>query len=107
MYFPSGDQRGDESRGPAVNCFVAPSAVETSQIAVLQPSFFSLTVTFTNATRAPSGATCGSAIQLKLNRSFSVTFLFCVNADGAKTSAKTTSNQRARISENPFVAKWQ
>src|SRR5467141_3320254 len=34
-YFPSGDQRGEESLGPAVSCRVSPVAGETLQIAVL------------------------------------------------------------------------
>src|SRR6185503_21161162 len=84
-YFPSGDQRGVESRGPFVNWRVSPFAVATVQIAVLYPSFLSLTVTRTNATREPSGETCGSPIQTKLKRSFSVMFRFCAKA-GAQTN---------------------
>src|ERR1041384_3071508 len=37
--FPSGDQRGEESRGPAVSCRDSPVAVDTVQIAVSYPSF--------------------------------------------------------------------
>jgi hypothetical protein len=43
---------------------------------VLYPSFFSFTVTRTNATRVASGDICGSPIQTKPNRSFSVMFRF-------------------------------
>src|ERR1041384_3031850 len=39
MYFPSGDQRGEESRGPAVICRDSPLAVDTVHIAVSYPSF--------------------------------------------------------------------
>src|SRR5712691_10890086 len=53
--FPSGDQRGDESLGPAVSWCDSPVAGDTVQMAVLYPSFFSFTVTRTNATREPSG----------------------------------------------------
>src|SRR5438445_6520875 len=75
-YWPSGDQRGCESLGPAVIWRDSPVEVDTVQIAVSYPSFRELTVTRTNATREPSGATCGSAIQTKLNKSFSVMFRF-------------------------------
>src|SRR6202022_2675539 len=43
-------------------------------------SFFSFTVTRTNATRDPSGETCGSPIQTKSQRSFSVILRFCAKA---------------------------
>src|SRR5678815_79339 len=88
-YFPSGDQRGCESRGPLVSCRVSPLAVVTVQIAVLYPSFLSLTVTRTNATREPSGETCGSPIQTKLKRSFSVILRFCASA-GAHSAVSYT-----------------
>src|SRR5437899_5138699 len=39
MNLPSGDQRGEESRGPAVSCRDSPVAVDTVQIAVSYPSF--------------------------------------------------------------------
>src|SRR5579864_6721149 len=42
------------------------------QIDVSYPSFFSFTLTRTKATRVPSGEICGSATQMKSNRSFSV-----------------------------------
>src|SRR6185369_6428221 len=93
-YFPSGDQRGVVSRGPLVSCRVSPLAVVTVQIAVLYPSFLSLTVTRTKATREPSGETCGSPIQTKLNRSFSVMFRFCASAGAAK---ETTMSSRTEI----------
>src|SRR5688500_7880826 len=103
---PSGDQRGEVSRVPPVSCFVSPFAVETIQIAVLYPSFRSLTVTFTNATRDPSGDTCGSAIQLKLNRSLSVMFRFCPRA-GQTTNTIVTQRKtrRRRIDEFPSEEK--
>src|SRR3989442_8171483 len=93
-YLPSGDQRGDESRVPLVNCLVSPFSVETSQIEVLYPSLFSFTVTFTKATREPSGATCGSAIQLKLNRSLSVMFRFCARPGVATNTVVSRKTQR-------------
>src|SRR6185369_4425807 len=106
-YFPSGDQRGVVSRGPLVSCRVSPLAVVTVQIAVLYPSFLSLTVTRTKATREPSGESCGSPIQTKLNRSFSVMFRFCASAAAAKettmrrrTETRTTGREtRRRILE--------
>src|SRR5439155_8527101 len=71
--FPSGDHSGELSCGPLVNrCGGSLSAVETVQIAVSYPSFFSFTLTRTKATRDPSGEICGSPIQTKSNRSFSV-----------------------------------
>src|SRR5205807_976961 len=94
-YLPSGDQRGDESRVPLVNCFVSPLPVETNQMEVLYPSLFSFTVTFTKATREPSGATCGSAIQLKLNRSLSVMFRFCARPGVATNTVVSRVSQRA------------
>src|SRR5262245_32823369 len=84
MNLPSGDQRGCESLGPAVICRDSPVAVDTVQMAVLYPSFRSLTVTRRNAMREPSGETCGSAIQTKLNRSFSAMFRFCAKTGPAK-----------------------
>src|SRR6185369_6756151 len=97
-YFPSGDQRGVESRGPLVNWRVSPLAVVTVQIAVLYPSFLSLTVTRTNATREPSGETCGSPIQTKLNRSFSVILRFCARAGAPrKTTMIRRSETRKRM----------
>src|SRR6185503_6832905 len=103
---PSGDQRGDESRIPLVSCFASLVAVETIQMDVLYPSFLSFTVTFTNATREPSGATCGSAIQLKLNKSFSVMFLFWPNTEGTKIRIMTNANNsRRRMQGFPFAKK--
>src|SRR6185369_11056955 len=96
-YWPSGDHRGAPSRGPLVSCRVSPSAVETVQIAVLYASFFSLTVTRTNATREPSGDTCGSPIQTKLKRSFSVMLRFCASTGAARDttmSRKTETRKR-------------
>src|ERR1044071_5331630 len=102
-YCPSGDHRGVESRGPFVSCRVSPSAVETVQIAVLYPSFFSLTVTRTNATREPSGEICGSPIQTKLKRSFSVMLRFCARAGAAsETTMISRSETRKRMMMIPF-----
>src|SRR6185503_19444181 len=102
-YFPSGDQRGCESRGPFVSWRVSPLAVVTVQIAVLYPSFLSLTVTRTNTTREPSGETCGSPIQTKLKRSFSVMFRFWASAGAAKKTTMIRSREtRRRILEFPF-----
>src|SRR5213595_1104417 len=47
--------------------------VATVQIEVSYPVRFSSTTTRVNATRAPSGESCGLAIQVNLKRSFSVT----------------------------------
>src|SRR6476646_12058222 len=72
-YFPSGDQRGEESRSPFVRRWAGSvPEVGTIQIDVLYPSFFSFTVTRTNATRLPSGETWASPTQTKSKRSFSV-----------------------------------
>src|ERR1700741_2544486 len=96
---PSGDQRGVASRGPFVSCRVSPLAVETVQIAVLYPSFLSLTVTRTKATREPSGDTCGSPIQTKLKRSFSVILRFCASAGAARdTTMSRKTETRKRMS---------
>src|SRR6187431_3231169 len=94
-YFPSGDQRGCVSRGPFVSWRVSPFAVATVQIAVLYPSFLSLTVVRTNATREPSGETCGSPIQTKLKRSFSVMLRFCASA-GAHSEMTIISRSETR-----------
>src|SRR5712692_10564531 len=56
---------------------------------VLYPSFLSFTVTRTNATRDPSGDTCGSPIQTKSQRSFSVILRFWAKA-GARLATKTS-----------------
>src|SRR5215213_11554899 len=97
-YFPSGDQRGVVSRGPLVSWRVSPLAVATVQIAVLYPSFLSLTVVRTNATREPSGETCGSPIQTKLKRSFSVMLRFCASAGAHReTTITRRSETRKRI----------
>src|SRR5437660_261694 len=97
-YCPSGDQRGDESLGPAVIWRDSAPAVDTIQMAVSYPSFFALTVTRTKATRDPSGETCGSAIHTKLNKSFSLMFRFWAWT-GMKTQVITArdSNRRDRI----------
>src|SRR4029078_7964619 len=97
IYCPAGDHRGAPSRGPLVSCRVSPLAVETVQIAVLYPSFFSFTVTRTHATGEPSDATCGSPIQTKLKRSFSVILRFCASAGAARDttiSRKTETRKR-------------
>src|SRR4030095_1587664 len=87
-----------ESRGPLVSWRVSPLAVVTVQIAVLYPSFLSLTVTRTKATREPSGETCGSPIQTKLKRSFSVMLRFSANAGAAtETTIIRSSEIRRRI----------
>src|SRR6185436_1669509 len=99
-YVPSGDQRGCESRGPFVSWRVSPLAVVTVQIAVLYPSFLSLTVTRTKATREPSGETCGSPIQTKLNRSFSVMLRFWPSAGATKETTMIRRREtRRRILE--------
>ena len=56
---PSGDHRGDESRGPVVSRRGGASpAVATTNSAVSYPSFFAFTLTRTKAMLAPSGETC-------------------------------------------------
>ena len=62
--------------------------VLTLQIAVSYPVFFSSTVTFTNATREPSGEICGSPIQLNWKMSFSVIERFCAWARAAIAAAQ-------------------
>src|SRR6185312_9265255 len=65
----------------------------------LYPSFFSLTVTRTNATREPSGDTCGSPIQTKLKRSFSVMLRFCAHAGAARDTTMIRKREtRKRMS---------
>src|SRR5258708_38805598 len=64
-------------------------------MAVLYPSFFSFTVTRTNATREPSGEICVSPAQTKLNKSFSVTFRFCAKA-GTTHRAMVTNRSNKR-----------
>src|SRR4029077_20894484 len=63
---------------------------------------FSFTVTRTNATADPSGEICGSAIQVNLNRSFSVMNRFdCPCVDAAVTAiahARTASDARRIMS---------
>src|SRR6266478_9965529 len=67
-------------------------------MAVLYPSFFSFTVTRTNATREPSGEICVSPAQTKLNKSFSVMFRFCAKTGPAHSAIMiTTSKRRVRI----------
>ena len=85
--FPSGDQRGvvsrmpDVSRRPSAGARRAepvdgpdavPPAAGTAKTDVSYRLSFSFTVTRTNATVAPSGEICGSAIHVNLNKSFSV-----------------------------------
>src|SRR5207249_11232584 len=71
---PSGDQRGLVSCLPLVMRTGASfPEVATVQIEVSYPVRFSSTTTRVNATRAPSGESCGLAIQVNLKRSFSVT----------------------------------
>src|SRR5215831_1956853 len=97
-YCPSGDQRGDESLGPADIWRDSPLVEDTVQIAVSYPSFLAFTVTRTKAIRDPSGATCGSAIQTKLNKSFSVMFRFWACAvTNRHATVMRTSKTRCRI----------
>src|SRR6185436_16016804 len=105
-YWPSGDQRGCESLGPAVIWRDSPVAVETVQIAVSYPSLRELTFTRTKATRDPSGATCGSAIQTKLNRSRSVILRFCAWAGTTKNEIVITTNSRRIRIKFPFEQGW-
>src|SRR3954452_2183537 len=93
---PSRDQRGDASRGPfVIRRGSAPARVATDQMAVLYVSFFSSTVTRTNATCEPSGESCGSPIQLNLNRSFSV--MLRAEADAAMKRRSAKKRFMARI----------
>src|SRR5258706_7129735 len=70
-------------------------------MAVLYPSFFSFTVTRTNATREPSGETCVSPAQTKLNKSFSVMFRFCAKTGATnKAIVIKTSTRRDRIRDS-------
>ena len=68
------------------------------QMAVSYASFFSSTVTRTNATCEPSGEICGSATQTNEKRSFSLMGRFsaaCGNAPAAadtRHAAKTASD---------------
>src|SRR6266478_461175 len=101
-YFPSGDQRGDESRIPFVNWCVSPVVGETVQMEVLYPSFFSFTVILTNATREPSGDICGSLTQTKPNKSFSVMLRFCARAGMAQTTMVIRRKVRRRRMRFPF-----
>src|SRR3954462_1149669 len=64
--FPSGDQRGAESRGPFVRRRGSPPAIGTDQSDVAYRSSFSSTVTRTNATCEPSGERRGSPIHWNL-----------------------------------------
>src|SRR5258708_12767443 len=67
-------------------------------MAVLYPSFFSFTVTRTNATREPSGEICVSPAQTKLNKSFSVMFRFCAKTEPAHSAIMIkTGKRRVRI----------
>jgi hypothetical protein len=85
---PSGDQRGDESRGPfVISRGCEPGDAATDQIEVRYLSPFSSTFTRTNAICDPSGESCGSPIQLKRKRSFSV--MFRANAATLKSKART------------------
>src|SRR5216683_471700 len=70
---PSGDQRGCASCLPLVRRMGASlPEVATIQMEVSYPVRFSSVTTRVKTTRDPSGETCGSATQTKLNRSFSV-----------------------------------
>ena len=62
MVRESGDQRGAESRGPAVSRREGPPPVGTAHTLVSYRSSFALTATRTQATCRPSGEICGSAI---------------------------------------------
>ncbi len=73
MSLPSGDQRGCSSCLPLVRRMGASLLeVATIQMDVSYPVRFSSVTTRVKTARDPSGETCGSAIQTKLNRSFSV-----------------------------------
>src|SRR5712692_2759516 len=73
MRLPSGAQRGCASCLPLVRRMGASlPEVATIQMEVSYPVRFSSVTTRVKTTRDPSGETCGSAIQTKLNRSFSV-----------------------------------
>src|SRR6266850_5627514 len=69
---------------------------------VLYPSFLSLTVTRTYATREPSGEICGSPTQLKLKRSFSVMLRFCANAGAAQEAMAMKRAKTIDRIEFPF-----
>src|SRR5436190_8654104 len=105
-YFPSGDQRGWESLGPAVIWRDSPVAVDTVQMAVSYPSLRALTVTRRKATREPSGATCGSAIQTKLNKSLSVMFRFCAGAGMKQHKIVIRTSKRRNLIDVPFRRGW-
>src|SRR6266478_4270692 len=73
MRLPSGDQRACMSCLPLVRRMGASlPEVATIQMEVSYPVRFSSVTTRVKTAREPSGETCGSAIQTKLNRSFSV-----------------------------------
>src|SRR5205823_11735293 len=71
---------------------------------VLYLSFLSLTVTRTNATREPSGETCGSPIQTKSQRSFSVMFRFCAGRTAIAARKITNEVKNVRIGSIKDVA---
>jgi hypothetical protein len=101
--FPSRDQRGEASRGPfVIRRGSAPARVATDQTAVLYVSFFSSTVTRTNATCDPSGESCGSPIQLNLKRSFSV--MLRAEPDAAMKRRSTKRRFMARIVSSSSAA---
>src|SRR5262249_22654574 len=96
-HLPSGDQRGEESCLPSVMRRGASfPRMETLHIAVSYPSFFSLAVTLTKATRDPSGEICGSPIQLNWKISFSVMERFCAWAKTATTAARPSATIKRR-----------
>src|ERR1700676_4187451 len=73
MRLPSGDQRGCASCLPfVIRTGVSLPDVATIQMEVSYPVRFSSTLTRVNATRVPSGESCGLATQTKSKRSFSV-----------------------------------
>src|SRR5258708_26575428 len=85
---PSGDQRGCASCLPLVSRMGdSPPEVATVQIEVSYPVRFSSTTTRVKATREPSGASWGLAIQTKSKRSFSVMGRLAVGAWAATEAA--------------------
>src|SRR5208282_2975961 len=83
MCLPSGDQRAWVSCLPLVSRAGASlPEVAAIQIDVSYPVRFSSVTTRVKTARDPSGETCGSAIQTKLNRSFSVMARFAALACG-------------------------
>src|ERR1041384_2909248 len=78
--------------------------VLTVQIDVLYPSRLSFTVTRTKATRELSGEICGSPIQVKLNKSFSVMLRCWANAGATRTARLRARADRNALMEMSFRA---